>query len=414
MQPNSFYRVLPYVVCFLACAAVDLFYFPHATVFPDEQRILGSAIRLAESGEFWVGPDRAWEMPGAALFFAPFVKLFGPDGAIISIRIAQAILATAQCALVGFIAGRLFRNREAGFIATCIAALYPFILFFQGLLLSETLFNTFLLAGMAALVWWRDRGFRIDIALVIASLCFALATLTKATLTVLPPLLLTATAFLAGAGLRRTITTLVAACCLYAAFMSPWWIRNAELLHAFVPFTTSSALNLYLGNNANNPEAGIDWATDADHEFTNKTNAIPNELERQQVFKETAVNYIKNDPASFLHAALKKFLRFWNVIPNTAEYRSLLYSTISALSFGPVLAFALVCVARRWRQWRQLAPLYLVIGYFTFVHIVTIASLRYRFPIEPLLIVLAADPIATLIAYFKRDSAPQKQNAGQN
>jgi len=413
MQPKSFYRVLPYVVCFLACAAVDLFYFPHSTVFPDEQRILGSAIRLAASGEFWIGSDRAWEMPGAALFFAPFVKLFGPTGAIIPIRIAQAILVTAQCGLVGFIAGRLFRNREAGFIAACIAAFYPFILFYQGLLLGETLFSTFLLAGMAALVWWRDRGFRIDIALVIASLCFALATLTKATLTVLPPLLLTATAFLAGAGLRRTIATLVAACCLYAVFMSPWWIRNAELLRAFVPFTTSSASNLYLGNNANNPEAGIDWATDADHEFTDKTNSIPDELERQRVFKEAAVNYIKTDPANFLRLAFKKFKRFWNIVPNAAEYRTGLYATISALSFGPILAFALICAVIRWRQWRLLAPLYLVIGYFTVVHIVTIASLRYRFPVEPLLIVLAAEPIAALIAYFRRDSARQKKNAGE-
>ena len=56
------------------------------------------------------------------------------------------------------------------------------------------------------------------------------------------------------------------------------------------------------------------------------------------------------------------------------------------------------------RQWRLLAPFYVVIGYFTFVHVVTIASLRYRFPIEPLLIVLAADPIAALIAYFRHNA----------
>jgi hypothetical protein len=49
-----------------------------------------------------------------------------------------------------------------------------------------------------------------------------------------------------------------------------------------------------------------------------------------------------------------------------------------------------------------LAPLYLVFGYFTFVHIVTIASLRYRFPIEPLLIVLAAEPTTALITYFRQ------------
>ena len=404
MQARSVYQVLPYVVCFIACAAVDLFYFPHTTVFPDEQRFFASAIRLAASGEFWVGSDRAWEMPGTALFYAPFVKLFGPHNAIVPIRIAQAILVTVQCGLVGLIARRVFQNRTAGFVASCIAAFYPFILFYQGLLLSETLFNTLLLAGIAALIWWRDCGLRLDRALAIASLCFALATLTKATLTILPPLLLAATAFLGGVGLRRTIAALIAAFCLYAAFMSPWWIRNARLLHTFVPFTTSSALNLYLGNNAHNREAGIDWASDVEPEFVAKNLPVANEIERQRIFNAAAVNYINDNPTAFLRASVKKFVRFWNIVPNAAEYRSGLYSVITALSFGSILALALVCAGRRWRQWRLLAPFYVVIGYFTFVHVVTIASLRYRFPIEPLLIVLAADPIAALIAYFRHNA----------
>ncbi len=411
MQIRSFYRPLPYITCFLASAVIDLFYFPHTTVFPDEQRILASAVRLAASGEFWVGSDRAWEMPGTAFFFAPFVWLFGPNNSVIPIRLVQAILVTIQCGMTAYIARHIFCNREAGVVASCVAALYPFILFYQGLLLSETLFNTFLLAGMAALFWWRDRGLQFDLALVIASLCFALATLTKATLTVLPPLLLATTAYLAGAGLRRTITTLVAACCLYSIFMSPWWIRNGALLHAFVPFSTSSALNLYVGNNAHNPNAGIDWATNVEPEFFAKTNAMSDELGRQRVFNEAAVSYIKSDPLNFLSAAVKKFMRFWSIVPNAAEYRTGLYSAISALSFGTILAFALICAGRRWRQWRLLAPIYLVVGYFTFVHIVTIASIRYRFPLEPLLIALAAEPIAALMASFRQALTPASRDA---
>jgi hypothetical protein len=410
MQATSFYRVLPYVACFLACAAVDLFYFPHTTVFPDEQRIFASAVRLAASGQFWVGSDRAWELPGTALFYTPFIRLFGEHNAIIPIRLAQAAMITVQCGFVACIARRIFNNRDIGFVAACITAFYPFILFYQGLLLSETLFNTFLLAGVAALFWWRDRGLRIEIAFTVALLCFSLATLTKATLTFLPPLLLAATALLVGVGLRRALTTLVAASGHSAAFMSPCWIRNIEIFHAFVPFTTSSALNLYVGNNVHNPNAGIDWANDVEPEFFTKTNSIPDELERQRVFKEAAVNYIKNNPTTFIRGAAKKFLRFWNIVPNAAEYRTRLYSAISALSFGTVLALALICAARRWRHWRLLAPLYLVYGYFTFVHIVTIASLRYRLPIEPLLIVLAAEPATALITYFRQYTARETRS----
>jgi hypothetical protein len=411
MQSRSFYRVLPYIVCFLACAAVDLFYFPRATVFPDEQRILGSAIRLAASGEFWVGSDRAWEMPGTAIFLAPFVWLFGPNNAIVPIRLAQAILVTIQCGLIAQISGRIFKRRDVGFVASCIAAIYPFMLFYQGLLLSETLFNSFLLAGLAALFWWRDRGMRIDFVLVTAMVFFALASLTRASLTILPPFILAATAWFCGSSFRRTCGILLAALCVYAAVMGPWGIRNGVLFHALVPFSTNGGMNLYLGNNSRNLNGGLDWANDVDPAFVAKTNAIPGELERQHAYSEAAIAYIKNNPAIFFRNAVKKFVRFWNIIPNAVELRSAFHSVTTAASFGPILAFALICGGRRWRQWRLLAPLYMLIGYFTFVHVVTIASLRYRFPIEPLLIILAAEPIAALIAYFRSQSQDRRSAA---
>lgn len=335
-------------------------------------------------------------MPGTALFYAPAVWLFGPHSAIIPIRLVQATLLVIQCGLVGLIARRLFRDHTVSFLASLIAALYPFLLFYQGLLLSETLFNTLFLAGIAALFWWRDRGMRIDRALVVASFLLAVATLTKATLTLLPPLLLAATAWLAGTNWRRVIAILIAASCLYAAFMSPWWIRNAMLFHTFVPFTTGSAENLYLGNNPHNPDAGIDWAHDADPKTAARINAMPGELARQQAYKEAALRYIESNPAAFIRAAAKKFVRFWNIVPNAAEFRGGLYVFVSAASFGPVLLLALIAAVRRRRQWRLLAPLYLIFAYFTLVHVIIIASLRYRLPIEPLLIVLGAEPLAAL------------------
>lgn len=402
MSAHAFYRLLPYIACLLACVFVDLFYFPPATIFPDEQRFLTSAAQLVATGDFSVGGDRAWEMPGPAMFFAPTVWLFGTQGAIIPARFAQAILVVIQCSLVAVIVRRLFGNTRASLVATWVTALYPFLLFYQGLLLSETLFNTLLLAGIAALFWWRDRGLRIDAALVVTCLCFAAATMTKATLTVLPPLLLAATAWLAGAGWRRAAAILVASSCLYAAFMSPWVIRNAVVLHAFVPFTTGSAQNLYLGNNPRNTSAGIAWDRDAEPEVVARINALPDELARQRAYSKAAMEYITAHPATFVTMAGKKFLRLWNVIPNATEFRTSLYSIISAASFGPILALAFLSALQWRRRWRQLAPLYLVIGYFTFVHVVTIASLRYRLPIEPILIVLAAEPLSALIGTVRR------------
>jgi hypothetical protein len=83
MNLRPSYQLTPYLVCFLACVVVDLFYLPPTTIFPDEHRFLAEAARLAATGQFWVNNDRAWEMPGTALFFAPAVWLFGTHGAVI-------------------------------------------------------------------------------------------------------------------------------------------------------------------------------------------------------------------------------------------------------------------------------------------------------------------------------------------
>ncbi|MFN3656964.1 MAG: hypothetical protein ACK4UO_06890 [Pseudolabrys sp.] len=394
---QRFYWILPYLACLTACAALNWLYFPPGTFFPDEQRFLASAVKLVATGEFRVGADRAWEMPGTVLFFSPFVRLFGPEGAIAPIRFAQSLLLALQCGLIAFIAGRVARNETAAFIAACIAALYPFLLFYQGLLLSETLFNTFLLGALAALYAWQARGARIGGLLVLACALFAAATLTKATLTVLPPLLIAVTAWTAGLAWRRIIAVLLAAACLYAAFLSPWWIRNAAVLGSFVPFTTSSAQNLYLGNNPENLEGGIDWSRDVEPEVAARLLAMPDEVARQRAFGARATAYIKEHPAAFLDVAAKKFVRFWNIIPNAPEFRGI-YAVVSAVSFGPVLLLALIGLVRLARQWRLLVPIVIVIGYFTAVHTVTIASLRYRLPVEPLLIVLAAEPLAAIVA----------------
>lgn len=403
MRPNYVYLAIPWLACLVACFVVNVFYFPHATVFPDEQRFMASAVKLAASGEYWVGSDRAWEMPGTALFFAPMVRLFGAD--VLPIRFAQSLLVVIQSGLIAVTAQRLFGTSLAALVAASLAALYPFALFYQGLMLSETLFTTLLLAAVAALYWWREDGMRINGRLVVVCLCFSAATLTKATLTALPPLLIAATALAAGASLRRAGTILLTAACLYGAFLSPWWVRNAVVLGAFVPFTTGSAQNLYLGNNPYNPDAGIDWSTNADTALVKRLLAMPNEVERQAAFSRVATDYIKENPATFVRAAVKKFIRLWSPVSNAPEFRTGIYAVVSAASFTPVLALALLCVVRLRRQWRLLAPLYLIVGYFTFVHVVTIASLRYRLPIEPLLILLAAEPLAALIERMRARTA---------
>jgi hypothetical protein len=385
------------IASFVACALVDLFYFGPKTISGDEDRLMRSAAHLLASGEFRVGLDRAWEMPGTALLFAPLLYLF-PTSPLTAIRLTQGVLLALQSISIGVLATMIFKDRRAGFIAALIAGFYPYLIFTQGLALSETLFNALLVGGFLCLYAWRMRGARLDGLMGLTVLVLVLATLTKATLTILPPLLVAAGAVgvhSAGGILR----ILVVATVIYCVLMSPWWLRNYLVLHTFVPFTTSASQNLYMGNSPSNPNVATyapylpaDWSVDKGRDLS----TIPNELERSRAYRDAAFAYIAQDPLGFLRRAWIKFVTFWNVFPNAPMYQSPVYRIVGLLSFGPVLLFALVCLFQHRAQFALLLPFYLTAGYFTALYLVTIASIRYRLPLEPLMIVLAAAPIARI------------------
>ena len=272
-------------------------------------------------------------------------------------------------------------------------AFYPFMLFYQGLLLSETLFNTFLVAAFASLYWWRERGFRFDRVFFLTCLLFGLAALIKPTLMVVPPILI-ASLTLAIRSFRLTLRVLVLASLAYAAVLAPWVARNYMLLHTFVPFTTGASENLYLGNNEKNTTAGINWMTDVDPEVVARLRAIPDEVERQRAFGAAAIEYIRDHPMVFVQRAGQKFVRFWNIVPNAPEYQGGLYRIVSAMSFGGVLILSVISIFVWRRRLLDFAPLLLLIAYFTVVHMITIASLRYRLPLEPFLILIAAGTVS--------------------
>jgi hypothetical protein len=60
----------------------------------------------------------------------------------------------------------------------------------------------------------------------------------------------------------------------------------------------------------------------------------------------------------------------------------------------PILVLAIAGAIAARRRWRPLLLIYLLILYYTFLHMVFMAITRYRLPIEPYLIILAAVALA--------------------
>ena len=77
LRSDNFYGALAVIafISFAACVSLDFFFFASTTIFPDEQRFLTEAAGLANNLQFHTDGAVAWEIPGTALFFAPFASL---------------------------------------------------------------------------------------------------------------------------------------------------------------------------------------------------------------------------------------------------------------------------------------------------------------------------------------------------
>ena len=386
------------LVAFIFYCGVNFMYFPIEIVFGDEGRFIRETVKLYETGEFWKADDRAWEMPLTAIIYSVFYSIFQTqEGLIISVRIFQSLLLILQGFLLYKISIKIFNNQLTAFLTFIIVLFYPFFVYYQGLLLSETFFNTILVISFYYLYTWYENGFKFDINFVLTNFFLAFSIYSKGTLSILPPLLIVGFYFFNKFDFKYSLKIFFYSFILYILFLSPWWIRNYSIFNSFIPFTTSSGMNFYLGNNPYNKDGGCDWSKDVSLDIVNPIFKIKDELERNAVFKQKAIIFIQENPQRFLELAWLKFKRFYNIVPNADTFNQGYYKYISIFSYGLILLLAIISIFIHTKFWQKLSAIYILVIYFTLIHVIFIASLRYRLPIETFFILLASPILSKMI-----------------
>jgi len=383
------------LVAFLIYQVFNFFYLKAGFNFPDEDRFYLSALKFSETGEFWTFNYRQWDMPGVAIIYSVIASFFPEEKEfILATRLFQSILLLLNAFMLFKISYLLFKSKLASFFTFTVVLFYPFFIYYQGLILSENLFIFFLILGFYSIFLWAEKGFSLDRYFVGSILFLTLSVYMKATLTILPPLLITFFYFLNHLKIVSTLKILVLSSLFYAVIMSPWWIRSYELFDKVVPFTSTSFMNMYLGNNPKNMNGGCDWGSDAEIRLFSTYEM--SELDYMNIYTEATKTFIKNNPERFVELMWLKFKRFWNIVPNHENYSSGKYKYLSLMSYGLILLLSIISFFIYYKKFKNLVPIYVLFFYFTFVHIITIASIRYRLPIEPFLIVIASGIIALI------------------
>lgn len=378
----------------LALRLLYLFYAGDALIFPDELRFWSVTQSLAERWSFeWEGA-LAHDMPLTSLLLALFTRVTGTG--IMGAKILFTIFSSCTIFIVGSIALHFSETRLTAWIAGLAAAFYPFFIFYSTLILSETLF--LFLVSLFFLLTLRSG----DRALAGAGIIAGFAHLTRPTLSLFLPVVFIWARLRHGAAWKHLLIAAV----LFFVVILPWGLRNIGALGEFHLGTANSGHVLWEGNNPYNTTGGV---AGGDLRYLEEMPEGLGELERDGWQRERAIEFIKSDPGRFTRLAARKFLRFWNVWPNAPGFDRGMYRWVAFASFTPVLALSLVSLFVLREKWRDTIIVWLFVCYYSAIHMVTIGSLRYRLPLEPLLIALVAACLAGLIGRMHQSSNPSKR-----
>jgi 4-amino-4-deoxy-L-arabinose transferase-like glycosyltransferase len=291
-----------------------------------------------------------------------------------AIRVVHCIISAFTVCFI-FMTGRKIFNYKIGLWAGIIASIYPFFIFYNGFLLTETFFIFLTVVTIYSFVALSEKNsspIKTGVFLGLTGLC-------RPTMQMyLPISFLHIIVEKAGLYIRLKKMFLITA--FFVATISPWVIRNYIVFNKFVPGTTMGGWVFWEGNNPYSDGGPC-------HYFPEKIGQVE-EIERDKILFRKTFEVINRNPKRFIWLLQNKFKRFWNVVPNAAEFTRPLYRIISVMSFGLMLPFFILGFFLSVRN-RKAQYMHSLIIFFTIFHMLFLASIRYRVPLEPFYIILA-------------------------
>jgi 4-amino-4-deoxy-L-arabinose transferase-like glycosyltransferase len=329
-------------------------------------------------------------------------------------RVAQAVIGTVSVALLGLVALEAFGGGPA-VAALAIGAAYPVFVELSGTLVAENL----LLAFELAAIWTALRARRARhpyLWIAATGVLTGLATLTheNAALFALPlgvAVWSVARARGRTGAARPGLSALAAPAVLVACMcvtIAPWTIRNAVELHHFVPVSDETGITLIGTYNATSAAARpVHYKWDLFlkmPEFKALARVAPryDEVGLSDLLQSRALDYISAHPLSPLDVGLHNTLRMFELEGTFAWHAS--YAAIGlpasaagigVVSFWVLLALAIAgwftAVRREAPRWLWAFP----VLYWLSITFVNVETPRFREPIDPFLVLLAACAVAT-------------------
>ena len=355
-------------------------------------------LKLYQGGK--PGDSTAYRSPVLPLILVAHYRIFGTS--LTYPRITLILLSSLTCVLLAFL-GRNIGYPLAGLVAGAIWALWPpafFGAYSADRLLNENLAAFFLVGSIILMLGFRHAP--TPLRIITSGLLLGLAILTRGYLLFLLPL---AIIFIALWPIKRRSQVAILFALSSIIVPGTWVVRNWVVMGK--PVLSTQTDHFYLGNNAwARGSFGGDVLT-LRYEAPQIKVLIerhPNfremsEMERSEMWSQEAVSSVTSNPARFIWLLGRKTLLFWAPI-QTWSHRSYRWH----YPFGVILPFFIVGILITFGRGLKRETLLLllpVIGVYI-ASLLTYALDRYRFPIEPFIVLLGAIGIVESVGWLYR------------
>lgn len=334
----------------------------------------------------WGELPSAHREPLYPLLVAGVYKIAGPSRT--AVHYVHALLCAGTCGLLVVLASRLVRSYRAAVLAGALAAFYPpFLLQLQTVLTEPLATFLLLIATYLAVIGWTDgrRG-----ALALGAFFYGLATLTRASSLMYVPLLALLILVFAHGRRRVGARGAVVFLALFLATLSPWTIRNYVVFGRFIPVAVNAGGSFFRGNYDEGTlgSMGSNYHPDMPPEVTAKFKGM-DEVDIDRLLMREGIQYVRTHPGTFIKLCALKFTRFWfNVGFADPPSRA---SIAFAFANGGLLALAIFGVLGSGLvNHKAAAPVYLLVLYYTGLHVLLFATARYSMPLMPYVFAFAA------------------------
>lgn len=371
------------------------------------------------------------------LFLVGVYTLFGPNP--LAARLIQAILVgwlqpylayrlTAEIINPGHrpadekANGAGFRaafSRNSPWIAAAITAVYPYFVYYAGTLMTESFFITAVLASftLAIRIANHKAGVGIKPLAVSFGIAFASAVLLRQLFLLFLPFLFLWLFLSTGKSNFRAkiIPTMVISLAILILAIIPFTIYNYIRFNRFVLLNTNAGFAFFW---ANHPFYGTEFIPASEMDSIYPT-LVPVELRSldeahlDQELLKLGIRFVLEDPQRYILLSLSRIPLYFKFWPDLSS--NFLSNIARVSSFGIFLPFMLYGILRSFmnvfrtngqplffRPSSSFVLLYLFILSYSIIHILSWVQVRYRLPVDAVLVPFAALAIVDLVRFAER------------